>query len=55
MANKTLEELVNNPALQMLAGKPPFTRISPDMADGLLYISRSALDDMADRGEIPPA
>lgn len=55
MGNKTLEELSSDPFLATLAGKPPFTRVPPDIAAGLLYISRSALDDMYTRQQIPPA
>jgi hypothetical protein len=55
MGNKTLEELASDPFLATLAGKPAFTRVSPDIAAGLLYISRAALDDMYARKQIPPA
>lgn len=54
MGNRTLEDLANDPVLQTLGGKPPFTRISPDMAAGLLYISRETLDEMYRNQEIPP-
>lgn len=55
MGNKSLDELVSDPFLATLAGKPSFTRVSADIAAGLLYISRSTLDDMCARKQIPPA
>ena len=54
MGNRTLKDLTSDPVLSTLAGKPEWARVSPDVAAGLLYISRDELDEMWREKVIPP-